>query len=154
MARTEGKPGRLQHIRRIVADEDVRNQRQLRRALEAMNVVVDQSTLSRDLGELGIRKVDGLYRLVDPRERPEPARHLARVVRGWKACGPHLLVVQTDSGQAQAVAVAIEESRDPAIGGVLAGDDTIFLATTSRQQQEIALRRMERWFGVRYGKPD
>ena len=107
-----------------------------------------ESTLSRDLAELSIRKIDGRYRIADPRERPEPSRTLADAVAGWQACGPNLIVVHTAIGQAQALGVAIDRADEPSIAGTLAGDDTLFLATTSGQQQVIALRRLERWFGA------
>ena len=151
MAQVKGRPQRLERIRELVADGEIRNQHELRAALERMNVAVDQSTLSRDLAELAIRKIDGRYRLTDPRERPEPSRMLADAVHGWTVCGPHLIVLRVAIGQAQPIGLAIDRAGDPSITGALAGDDTLFLATRSKRQQEIALRRLERWFGDKHG---
>ena len=147
----KGKAGRLEVVRDVVEGRVVRNQTELAKALAERDVVVDQSTISRDLAELGIRKIDGRYALVDPRERPEPRRDLSAVVRDWAPCGPHLIVLRTTVGQAQSVGVAIDSAREPSIAGTIAGDDTLFLATRSKQQQGIALRRLERWFGAGNG---
>lgn len=152
MSQVKGRPQRLERIRELVADGEIGSQHELRAALERMNVVVDQSTLSRDLAELAIRKIDGRYRLTDPRERPEPSRFLADVVLGWSACGPNLIVMRVAVGQAQPIGLAIDRADDPSISGALAGDDTLFIATRSARQQEIALRRLERWFGDKHGK--
>lgn len=151
MAQTKGRPQRLERIRELVVDRPLRSQHELRAALAKMNVHVDQSTLSRDLAELAIRKIDGRYRLTDPRERPEPSRYLADAVHGWTVCGPHLIVLRVAVGQAQAIGVAIDRSDEPSIAGVLAGDDTLFIAIRSGGQQQIALRRLERWFGDKHG---
>ena len=152
MAAEKGRPLRLQQIKDLVRERDLKNQQELRAALAEMNIAVNQSTLSRDLAELAIRKIDGRYRIADPRERPEPSRAMADAVKGWLACGPNLIVVRTAIGQAQALGVAIDQADDPSIAGTLAGDDTLFLATTSGQQQLIAMRRLERWFGAKDGK--
>ena len=143
-----GKAGRLELIREIVEGGLVRNQSELLARLAENELVVDQSTVSRDLVELGIRKVDGRYAVVDARDRPEPRRDLSELVRDWSPCGPHMIVLRTTVGQAQSIGVAIDAAREPSIAGVLAGDDTLFIATRSKQQQGIALRRLERWFGA------
>jgi arginine repressor len=72
------------------------------------------------------------------------------VVRRFTGCGPHLVVVTTDIGQAQAVAVSIDRAGEPAVVATLAGDDTVFVATRSRRTQAVVLRRLEQWFGDKH----
>jgi transcriptional regulator of arginine metabolism len=109
---------------------------------------VDQSTLSRDLAELGIRKVGGRYAVAIAARVEANGIDYASVVRDFVPCGPNLIVISTQVGQAQPVAVTIDEAGDPSIVGTVAGDDTIFVATKTRKTQAVALRRLEQWFGA------
>lgn len=148
-----GKEERLALIERVVRGGRIHTQRALIGALRARGHRPDQSTLSRDLAELGIRKVGGRY---VREEAGAAAAHapgpgdLASVVARWTTCGPHLTVIDTVVGQAQAVAVAIDLAADPAIAATLAGDDTVFLATKHRRLQVVALRRLKQWFGDKH----
>ena len=142
------KQDRQGAIVELVGLGEASTQGQLRSLLRKRGVRVDQSTLSRDLAELGIRKSGGRYVLPPEGSTTGNGRSaLASAVRDWVPCGPHLIVVSTTTGQAQPVAVAIDESGEPAILATLAGDDTIFVATRSRRTQSVALRRLEQWFG-------
>jgi transcriptional regulator of arginine metabolism len=155
------KVQRLEALRRLVRAGQARTQADLRKALRARGLAADQSTLSRDLRELGVRKLAGRYELPAAADagsavghrRPmlEPTRGrpagLAAAVQRYTVCGPHLLVIRTTTGMAQPVAVAIDQAGEPAIVATIAGDDAIFVATTNRRSQAVVLRRLEQWFG-------
>jgi transcriptional regulator of arginine metabolism len=150
------KHDRQQHVRRLVESGRAATQRELRSALRKEGFRADQSTLSRDLAELNVRKVAGRYVMAAPGS-PEAAPgqvaaavNLAAAVHGFTACGPHLIVVRTAVGQAQPVSVAIDLREDPSIVATLAGDDAIFVATRNRRTQVVALRRLEQWFGEKH----
>ena len=138
---------RQQEVRSVLQASIVTTQKQLLDALGARGMPVDQSTLSRDLAELGVRKVRGRYVLSAQPEAPPGLIDYKNVVLGFVACGPHLIVVRTAVGQAQPVALTIDARADESIAGTLAGDDTIFVATKSRKSQIVALRRLSTWFG-------
>lgn len=140
---------RLELLRDLIASDSFASQHALIDALATKHVEVDQSTLSRDLTEIGARKTDGRYRLETGLRAAAPGWDASAAVRGWQACGAHLIVVRTRIGQAQAVGVAVDRAGEPAVAGTLAGDDTVFLATTSRSKQAIVLRRLKQWFGER-----
>ncbi len=108
---------------------------------------VDQSTLSRDLNEMGIKKVAGRYRSVVMENGHADVAHYFDGVTRFTVCGPHQIVVFTEAGLAQPVSVAIEKKKDPSILATLAGDDVIFVATKSRNTQAVALRRLMQWMG-------
>jgi transcriptional regulator of arginine metabolism len=149
-----GKAERQDEIVALVRSGEAATQAQLRSLLRRRGHRVDQSTLSRDLAELGIRKSGGRYvAAVEETASSNGQAALAGAVRDWVPCGPHLIVVFTTTGQAQPVAVAIDRAIEPAILATLAGDDTIFLATRNRRQQAVAMRRLEQWFGVRSEGP-
>jgi len=139
---------RQQRIRALVQSSVIGTQQEMLRALENGDIRVDQSTLSRDLAELGVRKVGGRYVLSNGQgETAPPQVDYSGAVLGFVPCGPNLIVVRTAVGQAQPVALAIDAAADPAIAGTLAGDDTIFLATRNSRSQTVALRRLASWFG-------
>lgn len=140
------KRERQQRLRELLAGNGAATQAELRSALRRDGVRVDQSTLSRDLAELGYRKLSGRYQPIEPAV-PAVKLDLAPVVRRFTPCGPHLVVVKTDLGQAQAVAVAIDAAEEASIVETLAGDDAIFVATRNRRAQVVALRRLAEWFG-------
>lgn len=138
------KTRRHRRLRELVAEQAIRSQGALLDALEESGLGVDQSTLSRDLRELGIRKVRGRYREVGGLESQAPA--LPQVVR-YTTCGPNLIVIHTVVGQAPPVGVLLDSADESAIEGTIAGDDTVFVATKGRRQQEVVLRRLASWFG-------
>jgi transcriptional regulator of arginine metabolism len=147
------KDKRLETITRIVRARPVATQFELLDVLHRRGVAVNQATLSRDLAEVGIRKSGGRYVLPETTEavaEPSGASPLAPMVQRFAICGPHMIVIRTDVGQAQAIAVAIDRADEPAFAGTLAGDDTIFVATKNRRTQAVALRRLRQWFGDKH----
>ena len=144
------KGQRLALIERLVRRRPIATQSELLRQLAGQGARVEQSTLSRDLAELYITKRGGRYARVAPPERTEVTLDYARVVHSFTPCGPHLMVLSTEVGQAQPVAVWIDRQSDPAITATLAGDDSIFIATKTRRAQVVALRRLTQWFGEKH----
>jgi transcriptional regulator of arginine metabolism len=135
-------------ILEIVDREPISSQEQLRERLRARGIEATQATLSRDVHELGLikRPADGAYRTpAATLEAPtDPRGALRRAVeeylRGEEAVD-HLLVLKTDAGQAQPLAVAIDRARMREIVGTIAGDDTILvICRTTSEASELALR--------------
>ena len=145
-----GKDQRQQTVLQLLRGRPATTQAQLIKALRAKRIAVDQSTLSRDLTELGIRKSGGRYVVADHAADTPAGIDYAAAVQSFSTCGPHLIVIHTGTGQAQPVALAIEHDNEPAIVATLAGDDTIFIATKSRRGQTVALRRVKNWFGDKH----
>lgn len=127
------KSWRQSQILGVVDHEAVASQEELRQHLAAKGIVATQATISRDLKELGLvkRAGDGAY--VRPGvDRASPAlgeqlrRAVATQVRGLERVG-NLLVLRTDPGQAQGVAILIDRSQLAEAAGTIAGDDTILV---------------------------
>ena len=140
---------RQKAIEQIIRSDQITGQTQLLKQLKRKGLKVDQSTLSRDLAELGIQKSGGRYVKPKPPTKSKDV-DLSGVVNRVAPCGPNLIVIQTAVGQAQPVALAIDRQADASIVATLAGDDTIFVATKSRRTQTVALRRLQQWFGVEH----
>lgn len=128
---------RLDALRAIISAREIHKQEELVTALQAAGFSVTQSSVSRDLTEIGAHKVGGIYAI----ER-DPT--LAAILTASPA-GPNLLVLKTLIGAAQRVAYTIDAAGLPEIVGTVAGDDTIFIATTSAKAQET----VKTWLGVR-----
>ena len=122
-------------ILRLIAEHPVSTQTELAQALHDAGHDVVQTTVSRDVHELGLVKVrDASGRLVYAQPgtpSAERRRILAAAFERWALtceANGHLVVVRTPPGHANALARAIDESNHPAVLGTVAGDDTIFIA--------------------------
>jgi len=137
-------------IVRILREGEVRRQTDLVRLLRKAGHEVTQSSISRDLRDLGVLKASGRY-VLPPGEESQASSDfttLAQFVRGLRRAGPCLTVLRTTTGSAQSVAVAIDRAQWPEVAGTLSGDDTIFIATASAQAQEDLVRRLQTIFKV------
>jgi len=130
-------PERREALRRILRDGGARRQSELVRRLRRAGYDVTQSSVSRDLRDLGVAKVGDRYLLAEDAAAGASAdwAALAGFVREMRAAGPCLTVLRTAVGAAQSVAVAIDRVRWPEVVGTISGDDTIFIATEDRRAQ-------------------
>lgn len=139
---------RREAILRILRDTPVRKQDELVRLLRREGHDVTQSSISRDLRELGVLKASGRYLV--PAEVGTRVNSdfdmLRQFVRGVATAGPSLVVVKTTVGAAQSVAAAIDKAEWPEVVGTISGDDTIFLATDTARAQAQAVARLREVF--------
>jgi transcriptional regulator of arginine metabolism len=127
---------RQQAILRLVRDRAISTQAGLVEALREEGHDVVQTTVSRDVQELGLAKVrapSGRLVYAAPGADDADRRHaigvaMRRYATGVERAGA-LVVVTTPSGYASALAQAIDEGRHPTIAGTIAGDNTIFVAS-------------------------
>lgn len=127
------KSWRQSQILDVIDKVPVASQEALREHLEGRGIQVTQATLSRDLKQLGLvkRAGDGAY--VRPGADQGGAamgeqmrKAVASLVRSFERVDTHI-VVRTDAGQANGLAVLMDRSRLAEVAGTLAGDDTILL---------------------------
>jgi transcriptional regulator of arginine metabolism len=137
-------------IVRILRDGLVRRQADLVRLLKKQGHEVTQSSVSRDLRDLGVLKASGRYAL--PPDEVTRANGdfgmLAQFVRELRSAGPSITVLRTTIGAAQSVAVAIDKAQWPEVAGTISGDDTIFIATDSLRAQQGLIGRLRALFPV------
>jgi transcriptional regulator of arginine metabolism len=137
-------------IMRILREGLVRRQEDLVRLLKREGHEVTQSSVSRDLRDLGVLKAGGRYVL--PPDEVTRANGdfgtLAQFVRGLKRAGPSITVLRTTIGAAQSVAVAIDKAEWPEVAGTISGDDTIFIATANARAQDQLVSRLQAIFRV------
>jgi len=114
------------------------SQAELRDLLAEHGISATQATISRDLRELGASKGPGGYFLpridVSGHSSQASEKSLRQVLETYVVSAEpagNLLVLKTGPGQAQVVALEFDRHPQDGVVGVIAGDDTIFLAMTS-----------------------
>ena len=134
------KHDRQQKILSLIQGQAVGTQEDLRSLLESAGVPATQSSVSRDLEELGVVKHHGRYIL------PRPNGTTARGLLSLDQAGDSLVIARTVLGLASAVAVEIDAAAIPEIVGTIAGEDTIFIAVREQKAQRVAMKRIMELF--------
>jgi transcriptional regulator of arginine metabolism len=135
-------PARRTLLVKLIREQVVGRQAELVAMLRKLGVGATQSSVSRDLRELGVAKQGDRYVLPETAVRPKSDfSTLKQFVNALQTAGSNLMVLKTTVGSAQSVAVAIDTARWPEVVGTISGDDTIFIATAgAREQRELKLR--------------
>ncbi|PWT96319.1 MAG: hypothetical protein C5B55_00130 [Blastocatellia bacterium] len=128
------KRDRQQKILSLIRAKPIATQETLRELLENAGVAATQSSVSRDLEELGVVKHHGHYTL--PRTNGAGARGLVSL----DLAGDNLVVARTHPGLASAVAVEIDAATFPEIVGTIAGEDTIFIAVRDQKAERAVIK--------------
>lgn len=136
------KKDRHEVLLALVASELIVSQSALASRLNDEGFSVTQASVSRDLDELGVVKVEGRYsRRAKPRGLPE----FGSVT--FQIAGPNLIIGRCSSGLASAITVTIDAKKVEDIVGTIAGDDTIFIAIKDSEAQNLVLN----WLGETFG---
>ena len=125
-------------IREIVRDKSIKTQRALVEELEAAGYTCTQATISRDIADMGLRKLpEGVYVLAED-------LHLQRMVSELVVSvirANNIVVVRCQAGTAQGVAAAIDAAGLPDVAGSIAGDDTIMVVCIT-EAEAISLEQL------------
>jgi transcriptional regulator of arginine metabolism len=148
------RPERHAAIQRLIRERPISTQTELADALRSEGHDVVQTTVSRDIHDLGLQKVrHETGRLVyaypeDGAFNEDFAEALARWALTLEPSG-NLVVVTTPYGYAQALAQAIDVARHPHIAGTIAGENTVLLVsrepvTGAELVEELEAQRAQR----------
>jgi transcriptional regulator of arginine metabolism len=146
------KHQRQHRIAKILETGPVTNQGQLVDLLAEEGIEATQTTVSRDLEELGAVKVrlpggDSAYALAElPTQQVVSGEHLRRVLGEWvveMASSGNLVIVRTPPGCAHVVASALDRSGLPGLLGTVAGDDTVLLVATEDESGSGMVERLQ-----------
>jgi transcriptional regulator of arginine metabolism len=128
------KARRQRAILGLVDVERLGSQEEIREHLAALGIEATQSTISRDVEELGLARIhaDGAVRYVIPgaEARPQPTGLLRRLLDEFAVSTTRTaagLVVRTPPGAAPALAEGIDRAALPEVAGTIAGDNTILI---------------------------
>lgn len=145
---------RQQAILRAIASRPVRTQDELATGLRKQGFEVTQATVSRDIEELGLVKVrsrDGEHHyeaarpnaLIGANEGPARLRRFCEDYPVEGAVSESLVVLRSTPGSANALAAAIDACALRHVLGTLAGDDTVFVATSERRWARNVLEQLK-----------
>ena len=136
----KNKNDRLEAIRLIISEQDIKNQDQLLQVLNARGYTVTQATLSRDLKKMKISKVAntyGDYVYVLPNHAllqkkggasyDEIASNQPRYGFVSLNFSGNMAVIKTRPGYASSLAYDVDNNNVPGVLGTIAGDDTLLI---------------------------
>ncbi len=140
------KQKRHRKILDLIASRSIGKQEALSRALKELGISTTQSTLSKDMRELGVAKAPddgGGFRYQAPAGRDRALlqgedllkRELTDFVVEVDGA-ENTLVVKTITGHAQGVCEAIDQAAWPEVVGTIAGENTIFILCRSAAHRE------------------
>lgn len=153
MPMTKEKKRRLEVIGDLIAAQPVGSQFELVDLLAKMGIKTTQSSISRDLQELGIRRVNGRYVLKPWRELGAgDFEGLLGLIQGVAPAGPYMAIITTSPNAGKMVAEAIDNEAWPEVASTLPGDSKIFVALRSQKDQDTLFDRF-RVYLKRSGPP-
>ena len=145
------KQGRQSMILELIENHDVETQEELSALLREKGYEVTQATISRDIKELKLVKVqseNGTYKYApsgkEPLGRLDVFRRVFRDTVVSVEAAASLVVVRTMPGSANAAAEAIDVMNLPDVAGTLAGDNTIFVAVKEEGRQQNVVEALSR----------
>lgn len=120
-------------IRDVVRGQSIRTQKALVDQLQALGFNCTQATVSRDIADMGLRKLqEGIYVLAED-------LHLQRMVSEFVTNidqAGNLIVIHSQPGTAPGVAAAVDAASLPEIKGSVAGNDTILVVADDMEAAE------------------
>ena len=125
-------------VRRLVLENSIQSQAELRARLKAAGFRASQPVLSRDLRLMRVAKEAGIYQIREP-ERVTPLSALKSLLREVEPAREFLLL-RCEPGAASAVARALEAEALDGVVGTVAGDDTVLVALASK----VAAQRLKK----------
>ena len=146
MKRTE----RLKLIRDLVKTKKIKSHEELIEELSSIGCDVTQSTISRDIKQLNLVKVRNSlqeeYYALSSKYQVDPQFNIGKIKFKFKEnvlsvdLSNNIIVVKTNSGEAQGVAAVIDGSNFEEILGTVAGDDTIICVLNSEDNAKKILK--------------
>lgn len=144
------KSKRHNKILEIITKRDIETQEELAEALKLANFDVTQATVSRDIKNLKLIKVqhsNGKYKYVAPNKEFNDINEKLESILSNAAISVEnvdkFVVVKTLTGSAMAVAEAIDTLFDTEVAGTIAGDNTIFILVRSLDKAQELVEKVK-----------
>ena len=148
------KEGRQNMILEVIDASDVETQDDLSIILKEKGFEVTQATISRDIKELKLIKVqsqNGISKYASSGKeaigRLDVFKRVFRDTVVSVESSASLVVVHTLTGSANAAAEAIDELELEQIAGTIAGDNTIFVAVRKEGMQNEVIQELNKMLG-------
>jgi|GEM_PF-19417 len=135
-------------IKNLIKQHQIESQNELLALLKEQNIEITQATLSRDMRELGIKKIhikesNLNYYALDKKELILNTMALIHYEIIDILSNEIGVFIKTLPGRANGVAELIDTLEDPLILTTLAGDDTIFIVPKTTREIQIIKEKIE-----------
>ena len=145
------KVNRHAKIVELVNKHHIESQEELAERLNQEGYKVTQATVSRDIRDLKLTKVQSengrqKYAVLKSTENVLTEKYFRILKDGFVSMdmAQNILVIKTVSGMAMAVAAAIDDMNWHEVVGCIAGDDTIMCAIRTVEDTEIVMEKFRR----------
>lgn len=146
------KKDRHSLIKQMITEEKLGTQKEIQDRLEARNVFVTQTTLSRDLREIGLTKVKKndmvYYVLANETDKIDLVEFLSHHLEGV-ARAEFTLVLHTKLGEAAVLANVVDSNKDGRILGTVAGANTLLVICKDQHAAKVMEERLLELMGDR-----
>lgn len=139
----------------LIGKYEIETQEELAERLNQAGYKVTQATVSRDIRELKLTKVqseNGRQRYMVMQNQTSFSDKYIRILKdGYVSMdmAQNILVIKTVSGMAMAVAAALDEIHFHEIVGCIAGDDTIMCAVRSVDDTILLMDKLKKLISAR-----
>ena len=138
------RQSRLKLIKNLIKENEISNQEELTEILNQNGCEVSQATVSRDVTELGLIKVNGInkkskyfHAIGISQNFSQKNIDLFRHVTLSIVVANNLVVVKTLEGNGSSAGYTVDSMNIPQILGTIAGDDTLVIIAKNNSDAEI-----------------
>ena len=142
------KKERLLAINNLINEFEIDTQEELTEKLNSLGFNVSQATVSRDINELNLIKVEGVNKKFKYKAVDDNLNLSKKIVDLFKqitlsiACANNLIVIKTLAGNASSAGMAFDEMQFPQVLGTVAGDDTLLVIAKTNSDAEIIMKKL------------
>jgi transcriptional regulator of arginine metabolism len=133
----------------LMADEPIGEQKELVELLKERGIPATQSSVSRDLRDLGAVRINGRYQILDwlQADGESPIRKAKGVILKIATAGPHQMVIVTQPGAGAFVGEALEACGWEDVVATVAGYSSVLILTTNKFFQDIVWQLLNHYLG-------
>lgn len=142
------KKERLLLIENIISENEISSQEELAEYLINNGYNISQSTISRDISELNLIKIQGVSKRFKYTKAnavntvsPQIYNLFKQVVLSIESAN-NLIVIKTLAGNANAAGMAVDEMHFSEVLGTVAGDDTLLVVTKTNADAEVVIKTL------------
>ena len=135
----------------LISKYDIETQEELADLLNQEGYKVTQATVSRDIRDLKLTKVQieggrQKYAVLKSTQSEHASKYVRILKDGYISMDTamNILVIKTVSGMAMAVAASIDEMNWPEVVGSIAGDDTVMCAIRTIEDTAIVMEKLSK----------
>ena len=143
------KKQRLTSILNIITEQEISTQEELTEALNNLGYNVSQATVSRDINQLNLIKIEGVNKktryhkpVMDKSNMSEKIINLFKEVTLSINSANNLVIIKTLSGNGASVGMTIDGMNFPEILGTVAGDDTLLIITKTNKDADSVVESL------------